>query len=203
MEFATITIIVLDTLRQADAWNIIPLLSLKVGVSFNSDSITSTIYPCVIKYSGANQIAIDAMLLAQKNCALQDPICSAQGPVPIGPGGSIQFTLLLDDETWTAAQLDDDTLTFRNSIFIDFMVVNFNASGKKLITNLQTSTVLKRISVNGLCMDEQVETSKAEILSGNIFLGLVGEDDLFNASLVQNLDVTQRQQPATCAVISH
>ena len=195
IKFATITIIVPDTLTQADAVNIIPPLSLKVGVGFNSDQISFTNYPCVQTYSGANKDAIDAMLLAQKECALQDPICSAQGPVPIGPGGSIEFTFPLDDQVWNATQLDDDSLQLRESIFIDFMVSAVDANGKRLITNLQTSTVLKRSSILSRCTDQLVDASISEILTIDMFLGLVGDNASFSESLVQNLDVTRQITP--------
>jgi len=147
MKFATISLVVPASLTQADAMNIIPHLSLKVGVGFTPNSISSTTYPCVQTYSGANKDAIDTVLQAQQSCALQNPMCRAQGPVAVGPGGSIQFTFPLDDNVWDEALLDDGTQQLRSSIFIDFMVAAVDANGKQLITNLQTSTVLKRSSV--------------------------------------------------------
>jgi len=147
MKFATISLVVPASLTQADADNIIPHLSLKVGVGFTPNSISSTAYPCVETYSGANKDAIDAALQAQQSCALQNPMCRAQGPVAVGPGGSIQFTFPLDNNVWDDALLDDDTQQLRSSIFIDFMVAAVDANGNQLITNLKTRTVLKRTSV--------------------------------------------------------
>jgi len=71
-----------------------------------------------------------------------------------------------------------------------------DANGKQLITNLQTSTVLKRTSVLSRCTSEAVEASIAEILTVDMFLGLVGEDEIFGDSLVKHLDVTRQTTPS-------
>jgi len=73
-----------------------------------------------------------------------------------------------------------------------------NANGKQLITNLRTSTVLKRTSVLSRCTSEAVEASIAEILTVDMFLGLVGEDELFDDSLVKHLMWQGRPPWATC-----
>ena len=52
-KFATITLIVPDTLTSADAVNIIPLLALHVEVGFRANSATQAVYPCTQTYSGA------------------------------------------------------------------------------------------------------------------------------------------------------
>lgn len=191
-KFATITIIVPETLRSADAVNIIPPLALHVGIGFTANTVATKVYPCTQTYSGENKTTLDTMLLDQSYCALQDPICKAQGPTAVGPGGSIQFTFPLEDSAWSEISLDAD-VSLRRSVFIDFMVSVLDPSGKRLITNLKTSTVIQRTSVRSMCMDpELVKSSIESILSVDIMLGLVGEESQYNASLVQSLDVTKR-----------
>jgi len=194
-KFATITIIVPETLTSADAINIIPPLSLKVGVGYFSNVILSNVYPCTQTYVSQTKLDIDAMLLQQKSCALQDPICSAQGPVPIGPGGSIQFTFPLEDSVWSASELADDSM-LRKSLFIDFMVVATDSAGKQVITNLKTTTVIQRTSIASMCTDVQIQASIHEVLGIDIFLGLVGDDAMFNESLVKSEDVTRQTTPS-------
>jgi len=88
--------------------------------------------------------------------------------------------------------LDADDSLYQ-SIYIDFMVSVVDQGGKRLITNLKTSTVLKRTSILSQCTDpELLESSIAEILTVDFFLGLVGDEELYNTSLVQSLDVTKR-----------
>ena len=118
-KFATITIIVPETLRSSDAINMIPPLALHVRVGFTADTVASKVYPCTQTYYGNKKAALDSMLLAQGTCALQDPICSAQGPTPVSPGGSIQFTFPLEDSAWSEISLDAN-VSLRNSLFIDF-----------------------------------------------------------------------------------
>jgi len=114
----------------------------------------------------------------------------------VGPGGSIEFTFPLDDSLWSDSELDRD-VTIRKSLFIDFMVAVTDSAGKKLLTNLKTSTVLKRTSVLTMCTDPvAIESSIADLLTLDMFLGLVGKEEDFNSSLVQNLDVTRQTTPA-------
>ena len=115
-KFATITIIVPETVTAADAVTIIPPLSLQVGVGYLANLVTTKVYPCETTYTGATKNTIDTLLADQSYCALQDPICSAQGPVAVGPGGSIQFTFPLEDTAWSAADLAEDA-RLRRSLF--------------------------------------------------------------------------------------
>jgi hypothetical protein len=88
--------------------------------------------------------------------------------------------------------LDADDSMYQ-SIFVDFMVSVVDKSGKRLITNLKTSTVIKRTSVLSRCTDpELLASSIAEILTVDLFLGLVGNKEEYNTSMVQSLDVTRR-----------
>ena len=191
-KFATITIIVPETLSAIDPVTIIPPLSLQVGVGFSQNIMTYTAYPCSDTYQGDTKTGIDTLLETQKSCALQDPICSAQGPVAVGPGGSIQFTFPLDDSVWSIADLADDS-RLRQSLFIDFMVAVIDQDGKKLVTNLKTNTVLQRTSILTMCTDlVEVESSIEELLTLDIFLGLVGLDEDFDSALVKNEDVTRQ-----------
>jgi len=74
------------------------------------------------------------------------------------------------------------------------MVAVTDSAGKKLLTNLKTSTVMKRTSVLTMRKDpEVIESSIADLLTIDMFLGLVGKEEDFNASLVQNLDVTRQR----------
>jgi len=191
-KFATITIIVPETLRSSDAIKMIPPLALHVRVGFTADTVASKVYPCTQTYYGNKKAALDSMLLAQGTCALQDPICSAQGPTPVSPGGSIQFTFPLEDSAWSEISLDAD-VSLRNLLFIDFMVGVADRSGKRFVTNLKTSTMIQRTSVRSMCMKpELVQLSIEEILLVDIMLGLVGDETQYNSLLVQSLDVTKR-----------
>ena len=190
-KFATITVIVPESLSSADAVNIIPPTSLMVGVGFTKElSLMTRVYPCTQTYTGPKKSAIDTLLTAQSRCALQDPLCSAQGPVSVGPGGSIQFTFPLEDSAWTPAMLDN-TNQFVSSLYIDFMIAVFDAQGNKLLTTLQTTTPLRTTSIVSMCTELLAAGSVEEILSVDMFLGLVGEEALFGQSLVQNLDMTR------------
>ena len=194
-KFATITIIVPETLTSADAIHIIPPLALQVSVGYTSNIVSDRVYPCTQTYTGAAKTAIDTMLEAQQGCALQDPICRAQGPVPVGPGGSIQFTFPLAESTWSEAGLAEN-VRVRKSLFIDFMVSATDSNGKQLITKLQTSSVLQRTSILSMCTDVAIAASIEEVLTVDVFLGLVGEDEQYEDALVQNLDVTRQTKPA-------
>ena len=183
-KFATITIIVPETVRASDVISIIPPLALQVGVGFTSNVLTYTTYPCTQTYTGETKTSIDTLLEAQSYCALRDPICRSQGPVPVGPGGSIEFTFPLDDSLWSDSELDKD-VTLRKSIFIDFMVAVTDSAGKKLLTNLKTSTVMKRTGVLTMCKDpEVIESSITDLLTIGMFLDLVGKEEDFNASRI-------------------
>jgi len=194
-KFATITILVPETLTSADAINIIPPLSLQVSVGYTSSMVSDTVYPCTQTYTGAAKTAIDTMLEAQRSCALQDPMCKAQGPVPVDPDGSIQFTFPLAESTWSEASLAEN-VRLRKSLFIDFMVSATDINGKQLITKLQSSSVLQRTSIMSMCTDVAIVASIEEVLTVDVFLGLVGEDDQYEDTLVQNLDVTRQTVPA-------
>ena len=195
-KFATITIIVPETLSAIDPMTIIPPLSLQVSVGYSQNVVTYTAYPCEDTYKGDTKNTIDTLLQTQRSCALQDPICSAQGPVAVGPGGSIQFTFPLDDSVWSIADLADDS-ALRKSLFIDFMVAVVDQNGKKLVTNLKTSTVLQRTSILTMCTDlVEIESSIEELLTLDVFLGMVGLDEDFDSALVKNEDVTRQTSTA-------
>ena len=195
-KFATITIIVPDTLTSVDAANIIPPTSLTVSVGRTREVLTlAQVYPCVDVYADENKVKIDDLLATQSRCALQDPICRAQGPTAVGPGGSIQFTFALPDSTWDDAMLAENQL-FRNSLFIDLMLQVTDADGRQLLTSLHTQTLLETTSIAEMCVAGQVVSDIRDVVSIDIFLGLVGQDELFNVSLVQNLDVANQAEPA-------
>jgi len=194
-KFATITIIVPETVTAEDAITIIPPLSLQVGVGYLANLVTTKVYPCENTYTGATKNTIDTLLADQSYCALQDPICSAQGPVAVGPGGSIQFTFPLEDTAWSATDLAEDA-RLRRSLFIDFMVSVIDQDGKRLVTNLKTNTVLQRPSILTMCTDTvELESSVEELLTLDIFLGLVGQDADFDSALVKNEDATRQTNP--------
>jgi len=194
-KFATITIIVPETVTAEDAITIIPPLSLQVAVGYLSNLVTTKVYPCKNTYKGDTKNTIDTLLTDQSYCALQDPICSAQGPVAVGPGGSIQFTFPLEDTVWSGADLADDA-RLRWSLFIDFMVSVIDKDGKRLVTNLQTSMVLQRSSILTMCADTvELESSIDELLMLDVFLGLVGQDEDFDSALVKNEDVIRQTNP--------
>jgi len=190
-KFATITVIVPETLSSTDAINIIPPTSLMVAVGFNKkESQPTRVYPCTETYSGDNKNRINDLLSSQSRCALQDPICSAQGPVLVCPGGSIQFTFPLEDSAWNDQMLDVNN-NLMHSLYIDFLIGVFDQDGNKLLTTLQTTTPLKTTSIVRMCTELAASGSVEEIMSVDMFLGLVGDDALFNQSLVQNLDMTR------------
>jgi len=194
-KFATITIIVPDTLTSLDAANIIPPTSLTVSVGRTREVLTlARVYPCVDVYADENKVKIDDLLATQSRCALQDPICRAQGPTAVGPGGSIQFTFALPDSTWDDAMLAENQL-FRNSLFIDLMLQVTDANGRQLLTSLHTQTLLETTSIVEMCFAGQVVSDIRDVVSIDIFLGLVGQDELFNVSLVQNLDIAKQAEP--------
>jgi len=124
-------------------------------------------------YSGLKKSAIDTLLTAQSRCALQDPLCSAQGPVPVGPGGSIQFTFPLEDSAWTPEMLAN-TNQFVSSLYIDFMIAVFDKEGNKLMTTMQTTTPLRTTGIVSMCTELLASASVEEVLSVDMFLFLVG-----------------------------
>jgi len=171
----------------ADAINIIPPTSLLVGARFTKElALATRVYLCTQTYTGANKDASTA----QARCAPQEPLCSAQGPVPISPGGSIQFTFPLEDSMWTPAMLAN-TNQFVSTLYIDFMIGVFDAQGNKLLTTLQTTTPLRTTSIASVCTELQEDIGIEDIVSMDMFLGLVAEEALFAESLVQNLDITR------------
>ena len=60
------------------------------------------------------------------------------------------------------------------------------------MTNLKTNTVLQRPSILTMCADTvELEASVEELLTLDIFLGLVGQD----ANFVKNEDATRQTNP--------
>jgi len=194
-KFATITVIVPETLTSLDTINIIPPTSLTIGVGIVRTVLDmQKVYPCTQVYAGPNKLKIDNLIQTQTRCALQDPICQAQGPVAVGSGGSIRFTFALPDSTWDDTMLADDAL-FRKSLFIDFMIRVTDANGRNLLTNLQTQTQLLSTSIARMCTEQVVASDIRDVISVDIFLGLVGQEESFNASLLANLDVSNQEVP--------
>jgi len=110
--------------------------------------------------------------------------------VPVGPGGSIQFTFPLEDSAWTPEMLAN-TNQFVSSLYIDLMIAVFDKEGNKLMTTMQTTTPLRTTGIVSMCTELLASASVEEVLSVDMFLGLVGEEALFAESLVQNLDMTR------------
>jgi len=190
-KFATITVIVPESLTSTDAINIIPPTSLMVGVGFTKElALATRVYPCTQTYTGANKDAIDQLRTAQARCAPQEPLCAAQGPVPVGPGGSIQFTFPLENSVWTPEMLAN-TNQFISTLYIDFMIGVLDAQGNKMLTTLQTTTPLRTTSIASVCTELQQNIGIEDIVTMDMFLGLVAEETLFEQSLVQNLDMTR------------
>ena len=190
-KFAKITVIVPVSVTAADVLSIIPADSLTVSVGFSKEGATEIIYPCRSLYTGQKKLDIDTLLLEQDWCALHDPICAAQGPLAIGSGGSIQFTLPLPDSVWDKQTLQTQNTFFAQSIFINFMIVVADKTGKKIMTSMQTQTELKSSSITTQCAEELVKASIEEIVEIDMFLGLAGNESEFETSLVQSLDITK------------
>jgi len=84
---------------------------------------------------------------------------------------------------------------FRNSHFIDLMLQVTDANGRQLLTSLHTQTLMETTSIVEMCFAGQVVSDIRDVVSIDIFLGLVGQDELFNVSPVQNLDVAHQAEP--------
>jgi len=202
-KFATITIIVPDSVKSEDVVGIIPTRSLLVSTGYTKDNsieqplenLQNRIYPCLDIYVGQQATDIDTLLSEQQSCALQVPLCRALGPEPIGPGNSIQFTFPLPDKVWDKQIITERNSFFNEFLFIDLMVSVLDQEGNKLLTDLQLKTELKSTNIITMCTEEELGSSINDIMEVDMFLGLAGDDESFDNSLVQYLDVTHRAPP--------
>jgi len=198
LKFATINIVVPDSVSATDVNNIFAPDSLTVSIGYNKNEAASVlILPCRKLYQGQAKEDLDAFLLERAWCAPQDPICEAQGPLVIGMGGSIQFTLPLPEDAWDFDALTSENAFFSKNVYIDFMLMVSDKNGKKSMSNMQTQTVIKSSSIRRLCQEERVSSNIEDIFEVDMFLGLASNESDFDASLVQNLDITHQNSSAS------
>jgi len=196
VKFATIRITVPDTVTGSDVNSIIPLDSLKVLIGYNKNEAARVlILPCRELYQGSAKEDLDAFLAGQDWCAPQDPICEAQGPLAVGPGGSIQFTLPLPEDAWDSNTLVNDNGFFSQNVYIDFMLMVSDKDGKKSMSNVQTQTAIKSSSITRLCQEERISSNIEDVFEIDMFLGLASNESDFETALVQSLDVTHQRTP--------
>ena len=197
-KFATITVIVPDTVTATDPLTVIALDSIVVGRGiFRTDLVDKT-YPCVSLYAGEQKTAIDEVMKTNAWCGLRDPICIAQGKyvnTVIGPGGTIVITIPLPDTIWNKNDIVGNAMVTPESIFIDFMLTVTGDDGKRLITNLQTEAILTATSIATMCTETTVEGGISDIMNIDIYLGLAGVESDFNSSLLSILNFTSASAP--------
>jgi len=140
-------------------------------------------------------VAVDTVLSAQTWCALADDICSPIGPRAVGAGGQVYFIFPLENDIWSAQDLDPSN-NFPKSLYLDFMVNVRAADGQRSMTRVQTSTEIDSLSISRQCEEEQVSSSIGDIIEVDMFLGLTEDEASFDASLVQGLDITRNPAAA-------
>jgi len=191
-KFASIQIIVPPDYTANSALNFIPFTSLKASVGFTLfDARLSTTYPCVEVYTGARQIEIDAFLQEQRWCIPEEGMCRAKDSAVVAPGGIIDITIPLDGAAW-ADDLPTSNQFFYQSLFLSFLVLLKDENGVVQMANVQTQTEIRRSNVLYMCREQRVASNVQDVLSVDVFLGLVGDETLFNQSLVQSYDITRQ-----------
>ena len=193
-KFATIQVIVPNTVTGGDVKSIIPPTSLIVSTGFTKTSSQSGTYPCVDIYEGAGKVAIDELNRQQAWCAIQDPICAAAGPLAVGAGGHVQFTLPLPDSAWDENDILTGNTFLKTFLFVDFMLVVYDQEGKKLMTTLQTQTELKSANILRRCTEtKQLSSSMVDVMEIDMFLGMAGNESSYESSVVKNMDITNKR----------
>jgi len=193
VKFATINIVVPSTVTAPEVGGIFVTDTLAVSVGYNkADAASNMVSPCGEWYSGVRKDDIDQVLLQQGWCATVGQICVPEGPVAVGSGGNIQFTLPLPETAWDMESLADENSFFVKNVYIDFMLMVLDAGKKKSITHMQTQTAIKHSSIGRQCAEERVSANIQDIIEIDMFLGLAGNETDFNTSLVQSLDVTRQ-----------
>ena len=203
-KFATIILAVPDSVTIRGSINVIPGLSLVVGVGYSRSHSQELTYPCEEVYLNAIKPDIDTLLQEQSWCAALDAICVAQVPGTgslSGNAGEIQFTMPLPDAAWDDYLIRSRDAFMPTYIFIDFtLIVHDKISGKRIVSNLKTQTQLKNTNILRQCKQQQLATSIEDMIEIDILLGLAGNASSFASSVVQNLDVTRRQRPDNVSV---
>jgi len=197
-KFATLTVIVPDTVTATDPLTVIALDSIVVGRGVFRTEMVDKTYPCVSLYAGAGKTAIDEVLKTNAWCGLRDPMCIAQGDyvnTVIGPGGTIVITVPLPDTMWDKIEITENPLVTPESIFIDFMLTVTGDDGKRLMTTLQTEAALTPTSITTMCTETAVEGGIGDIMNIDIYLGLAGVESDFNSSLLSILNFTSASPP--------
>jgi len=197
-KFATITVIVPDTVTATDPLTVIALDSIVVGRGVFRTEMVDKTYPCVSLYADAGKTAIDEVLKTNAWCGLRDPMCIAQGDyvnTVIGPGGTIVITVPLPDTMWDKIDITENPLVTPESIFIDFMLTVTGDDGKRLMTTLQTEATLTPTSITTMCTETAVEGGIGDIMNIDIYLGLAGVESDFNSSLLSILNFTSASPP--------
>ena len=202
LKFARVQLTVPDTVTADDLTGILPYngLMARVGYTKNTavsvplDGIaTSAMYPCLNVYTGAMRTEIDHLIATQEYCSFQDPICATIGPVPVNAGGQVSFIIPLLGDYWERETASSGILTKR--LYLDFVLSVRDANGKRVLTNVETSTEITTLGINSLCEEKQLRSAIDDIMSIDLFLGLTPNASAFNDSLVQALDITRSEEP--------
>ena len=191
-KFASLQIVVPPDYTVNNVLNFIPHSSLQASVGFALfDAKASVDYPCLHLYTGARKIEIDTLLDEQQWCMSEESICKAKDSAVVGPGGIIDFTIPLDDAAW-ADDLPTSNQFFYQSLFVSFLLLLQDEQGFTHMANVQTQTEIRHSNVVYMCREQKVASDLHDVLSVDVFLGLVGEESLFNESLVQSYDITRQ-----------
>lgn len=197
-KFARVQLTIPPGLSEDVISGIIPPTGARLAVGFTLGTAIGLSYPCVDTYSGAQRILVDTLLTRQSICAFTDPVCAPVGARAVGAGGQVYFTFPLDDDAWSQVEISPGTSTaFPRNLYLDFVVSAQDAGGKRVLTRVQTTTPITAQSVARLCEGAQVSSDISNMFQIDLFLGLTPNQDLFDKSLVQAMDVTHSSEPKT------
>jgi len=190
-KFAAVQIIVPAGFTSNDRQNFIPHSSLQASFGFTKyDAAPTAVYPCLETYVGAQKDKVDTFLQEHAWCLIEEPMCQAKDPAVVA-GGIIDFSFPLEDGVWDQDLAASDQF-FYKSLFLSFMLILKDSNGYVQIASVQTQTEIRSDDVQYLCRQETVVANVHDILSVDVFLGLVGDETQFNQSLVQNFDITRK-----------
>jgi len=191
-KFAAVQIIVPAGFTSNDRQNFIPHSSLRASVGYTKyDATPTAVYPCLETYGGAQKDKVDTLLQEQAWCLTEEPMCQAKDPAVVAGGGIIDVSFPLEEGVWDQDLATSDQF-FYKSLFLSFMLILKDANGYVQIASVQTQTEIRSDDVQYLCRQETVVANVHDILSVDVFLGLVGDETQCNQSLVQNFDITRK-----------
>ena len=195
LKFVRVMVGVPGDVTHDDLHGLLPVDGIIARIGYTKDTAAAlqTYYPCISMYTGAPKAEIDTLLAEQAYCAFQDKVCEPLGPAPVNRGGMVSFILPLQGDAWHKATAGQGLLS--QKVFLDFVLSIKDASGKRVVANVETQTKIATEAINTMCSEQKLESSVDDMFTIDMHLGLVNSSSEMESSLVSAYDVSKDGQP--------